>query len=125
MATRADTELSQLTPKKGWEVRFLAILRDSCNVRLACHGAGITRQCAYKRRGKSPAFAAAWAEAEDESVELLEAKARSRAMEQSDTLMIFLLKAHRPKKYRENYQVDLTSGGLPFKIYGGFDPSKV
>ena len=34
-------------------------------------------------------------------MELLEAEARRRAMSVSDTLLIFLLKAHKPGMYRE------------------------
>jgi hypothetical protein len=36
--------------------------------------------------------------------------------EYSDTLLIFLLKGARPAKYRENHQVDLTTGGKPFPV---------
>jgi hypothetical protein len=37
--------------------------------------------------------------------------------EYSDTLMIFLLKAHRPEKYRDNYKVELSGvGGGPVEI---------
>jgi hypothetical protein len=44
--------------------------------------------------------------------------------EYSDTLMIFLLKAHRPAVYRET-KLDVKVDGPPYKVYAGFDPDKV
>ena len=38
----------------------------------------------------------------------LEAIARRRAKLTSDTLLIFLLKAHRPAVFRDNYHVEVT-----------------
>ncbi len=49
-------------------------------------------------------------EALDQSVEDLEAEARRRAREGSDVLLIFLLKANRPEKYRERHEVRHTGG---------------
>lgn len=44
--------------------------------------------------------------------------------EYSDALLTLLLKAHRPQKFKERF--DLTSGDEPLvKAYGGFDPDDV
>lgn len=95
MATKA-------TPKNGaWRPRFLEVLAGTCNVRLACHAAGINRVTAYRTRARCPEFAAAWKAAEEDACDLLEAEAWKRARDSSDTLLIFLLKAHRPEKYAE------------------------
>lgn len=75
-------------------------------MRLSCQSAGVTRQMAYKYRQQNEAFAAAWQAAEDDAVDMLEATARQRAMSISDVLLIFLLKAHRPEKYRDTIRVD-------------------
>ena len=48
-----------------------------------------------------PDFAQAWEEAIEQAVDILEAEAWQRARKKSDILMIFLLKAHKPEKYRE------------------------
>ena len=116
------------TPKKkraprDWRKRFLKSLSDWGNVRAACHAAGITRPMAYLARDRDPKFAAAWEEALEDGVDLLEVEARRRALrgvekpvfyqgaqvsavrEYSDVLMIFLLKAHRPEKYRDNFNL--------------------
>lgn len=98
---------SKPTPKKSageWRPAFLQALRNSGNVRAACQAAGIDRKTAYQHRDKYPDFAAAWQDALDEAIDALEAVARKRALETSDTLMIFLLKAHRPALYRETHR---------------------
>ena len=105
---------------RDWKPAFLAALARSANVRLSASAACISRKTAYEHREKDAAFAAAWDTALEEACDLLEAEARRRAVEgvddgvwykgkkvgklirYSDTLLIFLLKAHRPEKYREN-----------------------
>lgn len=84
-----------------WAPAFLEALRNSGNVRASCRAAGISRQSAYDFRGNDAPFATAWQEALDEAIDVLEAAARQRALHSSDTLLIFLLKAHRPEVYRE------------------------
>lgn len=106
------------TPKKGvrgpapdlsWHPRFLDILSSTCNVTLAARGAGVNKVTAYEHYKTQPDFAAQWDEAKESALEILEAEAWNRARKQSDTLMIFLLKANRPEKYRERYEVAQTS----------------
>lgn len=87
-----------------WAEKFLFALRNSGNIRASCQAAGIDRKDAYKARDSSTAFAHAWKEAIDESIDVLEAIARQRAATISDVLLIFLLKAHRPELYRDTYR---------------------
>lgn len=100
------------TPKKAnsqsgeWKENFLQALRNSGNVRLACQAAAVDRSTAYNHRRNDDKFAAAWKIALHEAVEALEAVAWKRAREQSDTLLIFLLKALKPKMYREKFTVE-------------------
>ncbi len=100
------------TPKKGdmpthprspkaWRLVFLDALRMHGMVSKAAETAGIHRDTAYFERSQDPTFAAEWQEALDRGVDMLEDVARYRAFAGSDTLMIFLLKAHRPERYRE------------------------
>lgn len=112
------------TPKKTarrspWPAVFLAALRQRPNVRYACTQAGIDRSTPYRYRETHPEFAEQWDVALREGVEALESEAWRRAAEgtdkpvyqcgelvgtireYSDTLAIFLLKAHAPEKYRE------------------------
>lgn len=88
--------------------------------------AGVSRQAAYVQRETSPEFAAAWDDAIEQGIEALELEVRRRALDgceepvvsqgeiiattrkYSDTLAIFLLKAHRPDRYRERRDVAVT-----------------
>jgi len=107
MAERAANAAPQRTRKRTWAPRFLEVFRQTCNVRLAADAAGIDRDTAYRHRARDPRFAAAWARAEQDAIDVLEAEARRRALSMSDTLLIFLLKAHRPDRYRESIRIDL------------------
>src|SRR4051794_28958869 len=111
-----------------WYQAFLDRLAETSNVAAACRHAGISRQTAYVNKAANAEFAALWDQAIEDATDDLELEARRRAKdgcekpvfyqgeecgsvrEYSDTLMIFLLKAHRPDKYRENSRLDLSGG---------------
>ena len=103
--------MKKLTPKRrnkgsaDWSAAFLASLREDANVREACKAADVSRPTAYARRSTDPGFAAAWQSALDDAVDALEKAAVTRARESSDTLLIFLLKCHRPAVYRDKIEV--------------------
>ena len=105
------------------QARFLALLAVGWAITHAAEKVGISRITAYELRERDPAFAKLWEEARDSGKERLEEEASRRAMgwteirvdrdgneretfNYSDTLMIFLLKAQDPKKYRD--QLDIT-----------------
>jgi hypothetical protein len=106
-----------------WWAPFLGALGGSAVVLLACRTAGVSRATAYRHRARSERFARRWDDAIEDAVDLLEAEARRRAVagvekpvyyrgqvvgnvrEYSDTLLIFLLKALHPQKYRERFEV--------------------
>lgn len=87
--------------KEPWEDRFLALVSLTGNITKAAKGARIDRTVVYKHRARRPEFAKRWAEAEELGIAALEDEARRRAFGESDTLLIFMLKSHRPEKYRE------------------------
>jgi hypothetical protein len=91
--------------RPDWEERFLEVIRASGNVRLAASACGVDRTTPYAAAKRDPAFAAAWAAAEQDAIDVLEAEARRRALAGSDSLLQFLLRALRPEKYRD--RVDL------------------
>lgn len=91
-----------------WKAAFINSLRSHGNITAACIAAVIDRSTAYKAKERDPEFAAKWEDALDQAVELLELAAHTRALTHSDALMIFLLKAHRPEKYRERVDLSLT-----------------
>ena len=108
--------MASLTPKKQhngnghlpWEETFLAVFRKEGNIRKACEMAGISRQAVYAHREKSKRFFRDWEDAKDDAIDVLEAEAFRRAKKQSDVLLIFLLKSHRPGVYRETVTNDHT-----------------
>lgn len=117
-AVPKDPESTKWTPQKEtvpewaksgfqhpWMPRFISNYRDTGIVRLAAAAAGIGRQWAYECRKTDPVFAKAWEEAEADAIEALEAEAKRRAYNGSDTLLIFMLKASAPDKYREKVTV--------------------
>lgn len=98
--------MAEPRPHTGeWREPFLAALRNSGNVRASCLAAGVSRPVAYDHRKRSAKFRAAWDDAMEDAIDVLEAEARKRARASSDTLLIFLLKAHRPQLYRERYEL--------------------
>jgi len=112
------------TSKKDadWHDAFIEALSLDPNVSAACLVAGVHRDTAYTHRKTNKDFRHRWKLALEKSVDDLESEARRRAKkgtrkpifhkgvicgyerQYSDTLMIFLLKAHRPGKYREPTQ---------------------
>lgn len=84
------------------EQAFLAVLADGYSVHKAAHSIGFARSTVYKWREEDEDFKRRWDDAVEAGTDVLEDRARDRAMDQSDTLLIFTLKARRPEKYREN-----------------------
>lgn len=120
------SDLTDLTPKKGnppanWREQFLKALRVHGNVSYAARSARITRQYVYEVQKSDPDFAEQWKDAQDEASDGMEKAAWDRAVkgtkkpiyagkehvgdvrEYSDTLLMFLLKAARPEKFRERF----------------------
>lgn len=112
------------TPKT--RAAFLEALKDTCNITKACELSKLGRTSAYEWRDDDPEFAADWQKALDIAADLLEDEAVRRAkegtskpvfqggqlvghvQEYSDTLMIFLLKGAKPKKYVERLQQEVS-----------------
>lgn len=97
--------------------KFIEYLTQTCNVKLSCKLAGVDRSDMYKLRKKDPDFALEWKLAIEIGVQRLEDEVIRRAFEgelvttkhgtyrkYSDRLAIFMLKALRPEKYRDNYR---------------------
>src|ERR1700756_5465712 len=87
--------------------QFLELLSESGNVRASCAALNLCRSTLYQWRASDSAFAAAWDSALELGADGLEDEARRRAMAGSDILLMFLLKALRPEKYRERSQVHI------------------
>lgn len=109
---RKKLETSKARRTAGeWRPVFLKTLEVTGNISEACKAAKVMRQIAYDHRDRDPEFAAQWKEAHEAAIDALELTARARAMGVSDTLLIFLLKAHRPAMYRERFEVSGPNSG--------------
>jgi hypothetical protein len=116
---------SQKIPE-NWKEIFVAALAKSPNVTAACQRAKVSRSWAYAEREANSEFAAAWDEALEMGVDEAQGELHRRAVKgvlepvfyqgeevghirrYSDTLLMFLLKAHRPEVYRETVRSELT-----------------
>ncbi len=110
---------------------FLRALTETGIVSAAAGIAGITRARAYQVRQQDPVFAAAWDDAEERAADALESEAWRRAVvgvpeplvsagkvvrdddgqplatrRYSDNLLIALLKARRPEKFKDRQVVE-------------------
>lgn len=103
---------------------FLAALAETGNITRSCQKAKVPRQTAYDWKHADADFAQKWEAAVELGVDALEDEATRRAKEGtdkpvfhqgeqcgtirefSDTLMVCLLKARRPDKFKERSQVD-------------------
>ena len=117
-------------PPKGWRNTFLKALRSSGNIGHSCRKARVNRTTAYRLKARDPLFAAKWETAIEDSVDVMEFEARRRAVkgtdkpvfqkgeqvgvirEYSDTLLMFLLKANKPDKFRDNFDAMKLVGEL-------------
>lgn len=92
--------------RRDWTKPFLAALEEGETVAGACRVASIARSTAYDRRDVDEAFADRWDELEEKATDELEATAYRRALNGSDRLMEVLLRARRPAKYRERFELE-------------------
>jgi hypothetical protein len=119
------------TPPAAFDA-FIEALAEGETVTAACRVADLGRRTVYDERGRNEDFARAWEDAIEAGTDSLEAEARRRALDGSDRLLEFLLKARRPDVYRERVSIDqhlqvkqLTSADLARARALGEDPEIV
>ena len=104
-ATKKPKESSSQreTAQKKRQAVFLKAFMEIATITHAARAAKIGRQTHYDWLKKDGEYQEAFADAKAAAGDALIAEARRRALEYSDTLLIFLLKGAYPEKYRENY----------------------
>lgn len=128
-----------------WQAKFIASLRMYGVVAVAIRAAKINRTTLYDHRHKDANFAAKWADALEDAADALESEARRRAergtlrpvfqrgekvgsvREYSDTLMLAMLKAARPEKFRDNAKVEhvgANNGPIRTEVNHKFDHAR-
>lgn len=122
----------------SWHARWLEAFELTANVTEACQATGIARKTAYNHREQFPEFKDAWLRAEAVAADKLEREAWRRAVEgweepvfgslgnnsgsgevgrirkYDSTMLIFLLKGHKPEKFRERQEIK-HEGAVPVK----------
>ena len=114
---------------------FLARLAECGQVLKAGEAAGVDASNLYKERKRDKEFGQEWEEAIDIAMYGAETELRRRAVEgvdtpiyqggklvdtvkrYSDVLLMFMLKAHNPAKYRDNYRADGDAQGTDFDAW--------
>ena len=96
------------------KAQFLDTFREICNMSQAAEVAGIDRTTVYNWRRDDPNFKKQFEQAREDGAEALEDVAYQRAQEQSDRLIMALLKAYKPDRFGD--RLDITSGGQPIDL---------
>jgi hypothetical protein len=96
--------------------RFLKSLAAGNTASRAAEDTGRGLSTFYRHRDIDDSFAAAWLAAEKQGTQALEQVAIGRAKDQSDTLLMFLLKRRDPA-YRDSARVEVTgANGGPLEV---------
>jgi hypothetical protein len=86
----------------------LEAIATGATVSQAAKAGNVGRTTVYDKIANDPKFAAAFDNATEQGTDLLEAEATRRAISGSDTMLIFLLKARRPRRFRDNATIEHT-----------------
>ena len=86
---------------------FLESYETFGTVTAGCKVAKLSRDTVYRWRREDPVFSEAFETAREVVADDLEQEALRRAHDGSDLLLIFMLKALRPDKYRERQETNI------------------
>lgn len=105
--------MARQTPSKkhivpdNWRELFLDSLKEKPIIAHACLAANVSRQFVYDHRHAEPDFARDWDAALAIGMTVLVDVAHERAINISDTLLIFILKHHNPEKYGDKLNLNI------------------
>lgn len=121
-----ETRTKDEEERAAQKAQFLEVFAEDMTITGACKAVGIGRQTFYDWKKDDGEFRAAFEDVDHAITEALEKEAYERATvgveepmvsagklvthvtKKSDTLLIFLLKARRPQRYRDNVKVEHT-----------------
>lgn len=89
-------------PQPSWVYLFLERYSQTANVMESCRYAKVSRQMVVKRKNQNPGFAKAMEDAGRDAADVLMLIAWNRAAMYSDSLLIQLLRAHFPEKFKQD-----------------------
>jgi hypothetical protein len=91
--------------------KFLDTYAQTGSMTAAAKAAKISLAVHHRRLETDPAYRKAFEGAQEQAVDLLEEEAFRRALEGSDQLLMFLLRAWRPERYQERSTVEHSHTG--------------
>lgn len=103
---------------------FLRLLAMGCRVRDAAASVAIHYSTLYRWRDTDPAFAKRWEDATRIKVDHLIKEAERRAMSGSDRLLMFMLQAYEPDKFKQRSAVE-HQGGFALQVISGVPSDEV
>lgn len=129
-ATTPSAHVVENYARGDWKARFIAALKEAPVVVTACKRAGVSRGHAYRTKGEDEDFAAAWQAALEDGIDEVEQAAIEVALTGDEEMTCkyrpdgslesctlrrwrsrgyqdraLILKANRPEKYRDRYEV--------------------
>ncbi len=92
--------------------KFLEAYAKLGTVSHACELVGVSYDYIYREIKRDKKFEEACWQAEQKGIDTLEVVAKKRALKNSDTLLIFLLKSKRPEVYGDRLRIAFESSAL-------------
>lgn len=114
--------------EKAQKERYLRALEKTGTLTSGCKAARVSPNTVYKWREMDDAFVISERLARDVCADELEASVIRRARGRSDVLAMFMLKAMRPAKYRDNSRVEMSGpDGNPIehRVYADLSDSEL
>lgn len=125
MSQQRRTKAAMQRQQDGKKERFLEAFAAVGTLTGACRVAGVSPHTVYAWEENDPTFSGRQAEAQSHVADRLEEMALARALNAGDPhghlMIIFLLKALRPDKYRERIKVDVEHLVKQAALAGGLD----
>jgi hypothetical protein len=101
------------------EQLVLRRLAEGKSIGAACKAAKIARRTYYYWRDDHPEFARLADDAIEDGTDAIEDNALNQAKHGAQTIMVLILKARRPEKYRDRFEAQVSGpGGGPIQITG-------
>jgi hypothetical protein len=122
---KPDRDSSKTPSSSDWTESFLAVLKNTGNVRRSCEEAGVSRTTVYSRKRKDKNFSARWVEAMENAIDRLESMVLKQAEQGDKTQLRYLRKWLRDSVDGDKATAELSEpSGAPNAPYE-FDFSKL
>lgn len=115
--TARSTRVKSNARNRNWKPEFLKAFEETGVISTACAAAAVGRSTVRYARQSDEEFAVAMHDASEAFTENLEREGYRRAVDGSDRLIEFFLRARKPQTYRDNVKVE-HSGSVKHDLSG-------